>query len=183
MADWKCVRVFSLVVALLCLLGSSARASIYQIDATYNSPSLGSISGTFTMDDGTPATISNVDINVSLPTLSGPFSFHFDVVINPAVTWPTGLLWFGNHAYGAGDTHIFLFLSPLNDGSYLIGQKQSGQFNQSEVSVIHVNNWQGFTGTIRIAAVPEPSTWAMMILGFEGVGFLAYRRRNQAAVA
>jgi PEP-CTERM motif len=31
--------------------------------------------------------------------------------------------------------------------------------------------------------VPEPSTWAMMILGFAGVGFLAYRRRNQAAVA
>jgi hypothetical protein len=28
------------------------------------------------------------------------------------------------------------------------------------------------------SAVPEPSTWAMMILGFAGVGFLAYRRRN-----
>jgi len=26
-------------------------------------------------------------------------------------------------------------------------------------------------------AVPEPSTWAMMILGFAGVGFMAYRRR------
>jgi hypothetical protein len=25
-------------------------------------------------------------------------------------------------------------------------------------------------------AVPEPSTWAMMILGFLGVGFMAYRR-------
>ena len=31
------------------------------------------------------------------------------------------------------------------------------------------------------AAVPEPSTWAMMILGFFGVGFMAYRRRNQTA--
>jgi outer membrane lipase/esterase len=30
-------------------------------------------------------------------------------------------------------------------------------------------------------AVPEPSTWAMMILGFVGIGFLAYRRRNQSA--
>jgi hypothetical protein len=29
------------------------------------------------------------------------------------------------------------------------------------------------------SAVPEPSTWAMLILGFAGVGFLAYRRRNQ----
>lgn len=32
-----------------------------------------------------------------------------------------------------------------------------------------------------VAAVPEPSTWAMMILGFAGVGFLAYRRRNQGS--
>lgn len=29
--------------------------------------------------------------------------------------------------------------------------------------------------------VPEPATWAMMILGFCGVGFIAYRRRNQAS--
>ena len=28
------------------------------------------------------------------------------------------------------------------------------------------------------SGVPEPSTWAMMILGFAGVGFLAYRRRS-----
>jgi hypothetical protein len=31
------------------------------------------------------------------------------------------------------------------------------------------------------SGVPEPSTWAMMILGFAGVGFMAYRRRNQGA--
>jgi hypothetical protein len=29
-----------------------------------------------------------------------------------------------------------------------------------------------------VAAVPEPSTWAMMILGFAGLGFMAYRRKN-----
>jgi hypothetical protein len=32
------------------------------------------------------------------------------------------------------------------------------------------------TGTV--ANVPEASTWAMMILGFAGVGFMAYRRRG-----
>lgn len=30
-----------------------------------------------------------------------------------------------------------------------------------------------------VAAVPEPSTWAMMILGFAGVGYMTYRRRKQ----
>jgi hypothetical protein len=28
------------------------------------------------------------------------------------------------------------------------------------------------------AAVPEPSTWAMMILGFLGLGYMGYRRTN-----
>jgi hypothetical protein len=34
-----------------------------------------------------------------------------------------------------------------------------------------------------VAAVPEPSTWAMLILGFAGVGYMAYRRRNGATLA
>jgi hypothetical protein len=29
-----------------------------------------------------------------------------------------------------------------------------------------------------VAAVPEPSTWAMILLGFAGVGFMAYRRKQ-----
>jgi hypothetical protein len=32
-----------------------------------------------------------------------------------------------------------------------------------------------------ISAVPEPATWAMMILGFFGVGYMTYRRRKQSA--
>ena len=34
----------------------------------------------------------------------------------------------------------------------------------------------------RVSAVPEPSTWAMMILGFAGVGFMAYRRKSKQAL-
>jgi hypothetical protein len=33
-----------------------------------------------------------------------------------------------------------------------------------------------------VAAVPEPSTWAMMILGFAGIGFMAYRRKLKPAL-
>jgi hypothetical protein len=40
-----------------------------------------------------------------------------------------------------------------------------------------------FNGTYTLtAAVPEPSTWAMMILGFAGIGFMAYRRKSSATV-
>jgi len=34
----------------------------------------------------------------------------------------------------------------------------------------------------RESAVPEPSTWAMMILGFVGLGFMAYRRKNSTTL-
>jgi hypothetical protein len=32
------------------------------------------------------------------------------------------------------------------------------------------------------SAVPEPSTWAMMVLGFAGLGFMAYRRKSKSAL-
>ncbi len=33
------------------------------------------------------------------------------------------------------------------------------------------------------ASTPEPSTWAMMILGFGGLAFAGYRASRKAAVA
>jgi hypothetical protein len=37
--------------------------------------------------------------------------------------------------------------------------------------------------TINIESVPEPSTWAMMLLGFAGLGFVGYRQRQKVAGA
>jgi hypothetical protein len=57
----------------------------------------------------------------------------------------------------------------------------------SIVSGVLEVNWEGDsfregqTVVINFAnAVPEASTWAMMVLGFFGVGFLAYRRKDAA---
>src|ERR1700722_19461508 len=36
---------------------------------------------------------------------------------------------------------------------------------------------------IDASAVPEPSTWAMMLLGFAGLGFFGYRRTVKARIA
>jgi PEP-CTERM motif len=38
-------------------------------------------------------------------------------------------------------------------------------------------------GTLQVGAVPEPSTWALMILGFCGLGFIAHRKRTTLRVA
>jgi hypothetical protein len=34
-----------------------------------------------------------------------------------------------------------------------------------------------------VSAVPEPSTWAMMILGFAGIGFMGFRRTRKSALS
>jgi PEP-CTERM motif-containing protein len=36
--------------------------------------------------------------------------------------------------------------------------------------------------TTAMTSTPEPSTWAMMILGFAGIGFMAYRRKAKPAL-
>ena len=47
---------------------------------------------------------------------------------------------------------------------------------------LHNNNL--FNGALpTIAAVPEPSTWAMLFAGFAGLGFLGWRRASKGAAA
>jgi hypothetical protein len=42
-------------------------------------------------------------------------------------------------------------------------------------------NWYGFTVGYDVTNIPEPSTWAMMGLGFAGLGFAAFRRSTRSA--
>ena len=46
-----------------------------------------------------------------------------------------------------------------------------------------MGNLYASTGPLTISAVPEPSTWAMMLLGFAGLAFTAYRRTNTVRAA
>ena len=51
--------------------------------------------------------------------------------------------------------------------------------------VIRTYNREGLDGVTfaEVSAVPEPSTWLMLILGFAGVGFMAYRRSRNNGLA
>jgi len=41
---------------------------------------------------------------------------------------------------------------------------------------------QSFQVAVVAPAVPEASTWAMLLLGFTGLGFMAYRRKSELAL-
>lgn len=50
-------------------------------------------------------------------------------------------------------------------------------------TVLRRRDTENLTATITMSpAIPEPSTWAMMMLGFAGLGYLAYRRKPKPAV-
>jgi hypothetical protein len=59
--------------------------------------------------------------------------------------------------------------------NFLGGGSTAADFVIDDVSVASI--------PLVASAVPEPSTWAMMILGFAGIGAMTYRRRKVAAIA
>jgi hypothetical protein len=68
--------------------------------------------------------------------------------------------------------------------SAFLDNSQVSLFTTAVYSYFDANTRHGsngiLTGSLAVApAVPEPSTWAMMLLGFAGMGFVAYRRRNK----
>jgi hypothetical protein len=67
-----------------------------------------------------------------------------------------------------------------NEKVYIIGEDSNGSvfFHIVTDPYAYVNDYGQFSATV--AGTPEPSTWAMMILGFAGIGFMGYRRRNRA---
>jgi hypothetical protein len=56
----------------------------------------------------------------------------------------------------------------------------TGQITQIVIS--STNDGQGI-GLSTVTGVPEVSTWAMLLAGFAGMGFVGYRRNKAATLA
>ena len=70
------------------------------------------------------------------------------------------------------------FLIPFNATGLTI----SGAFgNTANITTASTNVCLGAGPCGTASSVPEPSTWAMMLLGFAGLGFAAYRQRTKLA--
>jgi hypothetical protein len=104
---------------------------------------------------------------------------NFYSVIDPAIggwTDPRALELSVN--LGAATPADFSAPLPTLSGSQIVSS--SAYFCDSHCSEML---WLNIDGVNLADAVPEPSTWAMMLPGFAGLGFLANRRSKKAAAA
>jgi len=83
-------------------------------------------------------------------------------------------------------TAPFTYTLDANDGYNASVYFSKVDYNQGGIFLDYVNLTATLTGfeisDPSVGAVPEPSTWAMMILGFAGIGFMAYRRKSKPAL-
>ncbi|MCG2633002.1 hypothetical protein L6654_41295 [Bradyrhizobium sp. WYCCWR 13023] len=101
-------------------------------------------------------------------------SSSFRVVELPDIILDAGTYWLTVHGPSNTEQHTWLGEFEANgDNSFI----QYGADPNNPQFVIPRHQDAVFRLTGLVTAVPEASTWAMMILGFCGVGFLAVRRK------
>jgi PEP-CTERM motif len=134
----------------------------------------------FTASDGVN-TINSANsltiVNGQFPTAFPPNSYpYFDIKTNASgqiTEWAIALA-------SNSDTIISLNgIYPSIDQAY--AWNYCTLPNCGEETFAGQNNAPGVF-TALTAAVPEPATWAMMLLGFTGLGFMAYRRKSRPAL-
>ncbi|MDA9522934.1 hypothetical protein XI06_22300 [Bradyrhizobium sp. CCBAU 11434] len=103
---------------------------------------------------------STADFNTSWSTINQ----QFDVATNRVYT-VTLTAFVSADVYNGASASLSSFVDP----SFSI---DSSNANADQLRLVFSSN---------IGAVPEPSTWAMMILGFCGVGFMAHRRKQNGS--
>lgn len=102
-----------------------------------------------------------------------PGATYGNLATSCAIACPTvSITWNGSNSETLNDT-----LHTLDTGGFDFAANGSNEsFNWRLIGLAGCSG-PGCGGTV--GGVPEPSTWAMLILGFAGIGFVAYRRRSK----
>jgi hypothetical protein len=136
------------------------QGSIY--DLLLNTPlavGFGSVSGADGIGVISSPSRPDLDGDIIVNTTSG------NIVLVDHITFIQTLIASGG---GYGD-----YVSPdRNDGSLLVS-------SSNNLLRLSCGGDCGIGSPPPVDGVPEPSTWAMMILGFAGIGFMAYRRKSK----
>jgi hypothetical protein len=137
--------------------------------------------------DGFPSPVTNASIVINGATRTVAttyYSEHFDTnkslaggFLTTAFAEPTATteLYLDIYATDPSAPTVTSLNTPVSSYTYVsaVGSSNAGGF------ILGSDNLNLLTTTLTITdAVPESSTWALMILGFMGVGFMAYRRKN-----
>ena len=101
----------------------------------------------------------------------GPTSSGWDVSLG-AETFSTGNLGIGSRGFSGWQQSTFDFLAT--------GSSETLSFLSTGTGGAALPPFSLLDGVSLNAAVPEPSTWAMMALGFGLLGYAGYRRRRTA---
>jgi hypothetical protein len=94
------------------------------------------------------------------------------------------LFFIGDGRTGTGSGAIQIFNIPDDATKLVLGITDAEGYNGKPGA--YFDNNGSFTADFSInlaAAAPESSTWAMMILGFAGIGFITYRRHKSSMLA
>jgi hypothetical protein len=176
-------------------LGDIGRPDTTTYGEIFTAPTSGTLSS-FTMDLG--SSIGNIEGGIGIWNGAGVSSVLY---LSAPVASSTVDTFSPNVSVQSGTEYVaFLTVDgvPGSPGATTMPQAASGQagfdgwaFNNSTFGGTFASaTWNGCQGTVNCpgldaklsltfaSAVPEPSTWAMMILGFAGVGFMAYRRKQ-----
>ena len=184
---WKLnarIRLKSLGIFVgLALLASTSRASAEVVYAPFIEPG-----GVTTV--GTYEGIVSVTVSGAGQALGNTFSDAFYLL--PTAGFPPTHTVTWNLGFGAPFQDAANFIvgglpafNPTNIYSFnlITGFAVPTQLHFGVIDEIYTDNAGAYTIVITqlASAVPEPSTWAMMILGFAGIGFMAYRRKSKRA--
>jgi len=131
---------------------------------------------------GTTVPVTNVFVEFLDSSSNLLFSGNFSVASTNVIG--------GNGYYDYTDYMVNLPTLSLAAGDYTLGLQVSPEQWEEHWSIpnnpLVPDASDGIAHYFRlesnVAAVPEPSTWAMLMLGFAGVGFMAYRRKSVAAL-
>jgi hypothetical protein len=180
--------------ALLSVAGPAAAALVtYDVDLNFDPTTqeggtgVGTVKGTFTLNTSTD-TITAIDLiekTNTTDTIGGGFgsptfttvefntlsltSIDFSDASSPLVRTQSDCCLFDGIEVGPGLQFDF----PYPGG----GDVTPGNF----ASITSESRY--LYGSVTPTAAPEPSTWAMMLLGFAGLGFAGYRSRKAASIA
>jgi hypothetical protein len=184
-----------LAAAALILMPSVAQAKVYNFDYSGGSSSgLFSVTAEITTQNTLDTATNGYDITGIAGTVSVKTARGLSVeTISGLVPNPNSPpLPFDNGVYIYDN--VFFLSEPHFDNPGLLFTAQSGAFTYtynlytvgadyllSSNNPLGIFN-PGITANSLVASVPEPSTWAMLLLGFGGLGFAAHRGKKRGSV-